>query len=329
MVVVEEKINKRGHVHYQANRMVLTCTVRSIQKKISDSGTVVSLGKIMSLKPFFITYPTEKEMSLCLCKLCLNVKMLLQPLMAKAKKDNDVTFESATEFFMSECKCEKGGNSYYKWKCCNLKCNICRNIKQATLKCQHSEETVKVSQFELTVTPYKKTDKNGVTMEKLSKKTDKVEREMTYKDLYAKLAQIKKEYTCHKYQVYNDIHHWPIILGTASEIGSIYHMDFSENLSQMHKFEPQSSHFSKAQYSLHCTVKHCPVPVSPYQYIYHLSDEMRHDHAFTAAVVEHILSLEAPPDIVRFKSDNCSTQYKSKYVFSFWSSLAKKCPEKL
>ena len=170
-VVVEEKINKRGHVHYQANRMVLTCTVRSIQKKISDSGTGVSLGKIVSLKPFFITYPTEKEMSLFLCTLCLNVKMLLEPLMAKAKKDNDVTFESATEFFMSECKCEKGGNSYYKWKCCNLKCNICRNIKQAALKCQHSEETVKVSQFELTITPYKKTDKNGVTMEKLSKKT--------------------------------------------------------------------------------------------------------------------------------------------------------------
>ena len=36
------------------------------------------------------------------------------------------------------------------------------------------------------------------------------------------------------------------------------------------------------------------------------------------------ISLEVLPDIIRFKSDNCSTQYKSKYVFSFWSSLAKK-----
>ena len=27
---------------------------------------------------------------------------------------------------------------------------------------------------------------------------------------------------------------------------------------------------------------------------------------------------------MRFKSDNCSTQYKSKYVFNFWPSLAKK-----
>ena len=93
----------------------------------------------------------------------------------------------------------------------------------------------------------------------------------------------------------------------------------------MHKFEPQSSHFSKSQYSLHCTIKHCQESDhSPLQYMYHLSDLMQHNHSFTAAVVEHILSLEVLPDIIRFKSDNCSTQYKSKHVFSFWSSLAKK-----
>ena len=33
-------------------------------------------------------------------------------------------------------------------------------------------------------------------------------------------------------------------------------------------------------------------------------------------------------DIVQFKSDNYATQYKSKYLFSFWSSLKKKCQEK-
>ena len=324
-IVVEEKKNKRGHVQFQANRMILTCTVRNIYNKLTESGVRVSLGKVMSLKPFFITYPTEKEISLCLCKLCLNVKMLLEPLMAKAKKDDDKIYNSASEFFMCQSQCQKGSNSYWKWKCCSLKCSSCRNIKPATKKCQSSQETVNVYQFELTETPYKKIDKSGNTIEKVSKKTDKVEHELTYKELYEKLSKLKKEYTCHKFQVYNDIHHWPKVVSTTSEIGSIYHMDFSENLSQMHKFEPQPSHFSKSQYSLHCTIKHCPESDhSPHQYMYHLSDVMQHNHAFTAAVVEHILSLEVLPDIIRFKSDNCSTQYKSKYVFSFWSSLAKK-----
>ena len=56
-----------------------------------------------------------------------------------------------------------------------------------------------------------------------------------------------------------------------------------------------------------------------------MSDEKRHDYAFTAAVFEHIISIEEEnDDILRFKSDNCSKQYKSKYVFNFWSPLAKK-----
>ena len=52
------------------------------------------------------------------------------------------------------------------------------------------------------------------------------------------------------------MHHWHVILSITSEMGPMYHMDFSENISHMHKFEPQSSHFNKAQYSLHCTVRH-------------------------------------------------------------------------
>ena len=51
-----------------ANRMTLTCTVQDIKKKkMSDSGVTVSLGKVMGLNPFFITYPTDKELALCLC----------------------------------------------------------------------------------------------------------------------------------------------------------------------------------------------------------------------------------------------------------------------
>ena len=90
----------------------------------------------------------------------------------------------------------------------------------------------------------------------------------------------------------------------------------------MHKFESQSSHVNKAQYSLHCTVRH---GANGNLYLYHLSDEKRHDYTFTAAVVEHIISIEEENhDVLRFKSDNCSTQYKWKYVFNFWSSLSKK-----
>ena len=75
-----------------------TCTIRSIQDQLSQQDIVVSYGKIISLRPFFITFATEKEIALCLCKLCLNTRMLFEPLIAQAKRDGDPTTESITEF---------------------------------------------------------------------------------------------------------------------------------------------------------------------------------------------------------------------------------------
>ena len=81
--------------------------------------------------------------------------MLLEPLMTKVKKDHDTTYESASEFFIAESNCKNSPHSYWKWKCCTLKYSNCQNIKPEALKCQQSEETLKVSQFEQTNNPYK------------------------------------------------------------------------------------------------------------------------------------------------------------------------------
>ena len=39
---------------FQGPRMIATTTVHGIQKKLFQSGVKVSIGKLMSLKPFFI-----------------------------------------------------------------------------------------------------------------------------------------------------------------------------------------------------------------------------------------------------------------------------------
>ena len=57
---------------------------------------------------------------------------------------------------------------------------------------------------------------------------------------------LKKKCLVHKFQVYNDIYQWPQIL-TEIDFGPVYHMDYSENLTQPFKYEPQSSHFNKKQ----------------------------------------------------------------------------------
>ena len=104
-----------------------------------------------------------------------------------------------------------------------------------------------------------------------------------------KLNESKWKYVLHKYHIYNDKLHWPIIPQTAPTYGEIYNMDFLENLTQFFKFEPQSSHLTKV--SIHFivyAVKHTGDNESPFCYIFHLSDKMKHNHAFTSAVANEI-----------------------------------------
>ena len=109
-IVIEEVKNKPGQIYYSANRMVRTCTVRCILQQ----GITVSHSTVLSLCPFFITFATEKAIALCLFKVCLNTRMLFEPLMAQDKRDNDNVTESLTEFFMYYCECLKLSNWYYQ-----------------------------------------------------------------------------------------------------------------------------------------------------------------------------------------------------------------------
>ena len=92
-------------------------------------------------------------------------------------------------------------------------------------------------------------------------------------------------------------------------------MDFSENVSGSTKYEPQDAHFSKKQFSLHCAVAHHP---ESNIYLYHLSDNRKHDHLYTKAVVESLINRYPEVNVCRFKSDNCGQQYKCLNVFSIF-----------
>ena len=164
------------------------------------------------------------------------------------------------------------------------------------------------SQFEQTETPY--LEKNdSKTVEKTSKKTEKVHHTTTFKEVTEKSMSIKWKYLSHRYQVSNDTYHWPQILSTTNELGPVFHIDYSENVTQAFKYEPQSSHFNKKQYSLHCMVKH---EGDKNHYLYHLSDEINHNFALKLNVIKHAFQMSQQP--VRITSDNCSMQYKCKYV---------------
>ena len=269
-IKIDERKNKCGQLYLASNRMVVTCPLRSIQGKVAEKGYTVSLGLVLSLRLFFVTHPTEKELSLCLCKLCLNSKLLFEPILVQAKKVGDDISKSLTEFFMPSCSCPKAVNGFYQWKCVSLKCKECKDAKPQYLSCHEDDTLVKISQSKKVTSEY--VNKRKET--KKSNKTERVEQQLSFRVILQKWNKIKKEYIIDKFQIYNDKAHWPSVLETANIYGEIYHMDFSENLTELVKYEPQSSHFNKSQYSLHCTAKYTGLEESPYHYLYLLSNVM-------------------------------------------------------
>ena len=146
----------------------------------------------------------------------------------QAKKDSDGISKLRTEFFMSSCSCPKAVNGFYQWKCVTLKCKECKDAKPQSLSCLENGTLVKISQFEKVTLEYVNKKKET----KKLNKTERVEHQLSFRDILQKLNKIKKDHTyiTHKFQIYNDKAHWPTILETANTDGEIYHMDFSENL---------------------------------------------------------------------------------------------------
>ena len=60
------------------------------------------------------------------------------------------------------------------------------------------------------------------------------------------------------------------------------------------------------------------------KYIYHFSNETSHDSQFYYAIADDLMTNNDQCLISHFKSDNCSQQYKSHFVFANWRALAKK-----
>ena len=66
---IEDIKNKRGQTYLSANIIVIAFTVTSILQQLTEPGVTTSYGAVLSLRPIYITFVTEKEIALCSCKL--------------------------------------------------------------------------------------------------------------------------------------------------------------------------------------------------------------------------------------------------------------------
>ena len=281
-------------------------------------GLLLPIGTIWCYKSFYVTNSTEKEKQLCLCKLCLNERLLFQVLHKYSEMG-----DSLSAYLMGRCDCTKDENGFWRIKCCIGKCTSCKSKRDQLNDLPGLEAdigTITFYKFEEMKTLYYR-QKTGE--EKISKKVERSKNKHETPKVVHDLVMTKiDDYLLRQYQAQNDSFVWKHILESVDDLGPIFHMNYSENLGPTAKIEAQSAHFSKRQFSLHCTLMHCNGGLN--KFVYHLSDYNSHDSVFMAVINDLITKFAPDFDVLHFKSDNCSTQYKCKYVFYQWRSLAMK-----
>ena len=299
----------------EAHRHIYTTSFRKLHKSYNRENPMnyVSHGLFHQLKPFYITSPTVNEKESCLCIKCQNVHGLYEPL----KKYDKTLPSSLTEFLTKNFTCEKDNKlSFVKLDCirstCSNHCQISttqqRNFVEKTPK--------KYYTFDKVPTFYYNKDGKKVTYDRVTR----VDKEATLDELYQKLNDVAQDYLEHRHSVVADRSFWAYMHEVLDQ--PYIHLDYSQNIALKPKHEVQAMHFSGKEQTLHCTVL-----VNPDEntFIYHLSDDTIHDCTMTSFILQSIITEH--PELIKggkliLKSDNCSTQYKSRKVFEEMKRLA-------
>ena len=312
----DEKISivdtKRGK-KYEGHRHVYTSSVRKLFNDFTKStGIKISIGSFLNLKPFYIVPPTTREMASCLCIKCLNIHLIYDTIRLH-KKDLPA---SLTEYLTSKMECSIDEQiDFVKLECIRSECkNACKIVYDNSLE---TDVNANYYVFEKVLTVG--WNREGKRYE--YERTGRVNKVATMKELHEYLQEGAEAYLEHRYNVAADKVFWKEFCAVCEK--DIFHIDYSENIKFKPKFEAQSAHFSGRQHTLHCCVHQKADDIN---YVYHLSDDTNHDNVMTKAIIEDMIvnRVHDDSDTIILRSDNCSTQFKSQYVFASMRSLALK-----
>ena len=314
--LVKPYTNKRNTLMAEAPRYMSHKTVREMEKLIEQQEGKFSLGTIYKFRPYFVVAPSEREKLECLCTVCCNARSMFNAIQRSAKKNGFKQYTSITSYLTHGKTCKLATSGYISKECIVGDCEECNGLICPAAYYFTQDDLATYYQFELH--PTGKLDKNN----KPKKKTKRVDyNSVPVSSVVLKLENFAERYLLHRYDVRHDKFIWPIIQEKCDKKGEfIVHMDYSENLKEKPKFETQPHHFSGEQHSLHCSVAETP---DGNYYFYHFSDEKTHDWRYTKAVILALLKeIYGDQVIIRFKTDNCTTQYKCLHVFAMYSELA-------
>ena len=286
-----ETTNKRGVPIVKALRRIAMISVRKLVSILKLRGHNFSYGTVINYRPLFIGVATEREKLECLCKICYNMRLLFDILMNHVEVMHQ--FATITQYLVSGASCKFSRSGYIALECITGQCDSCGGLINPP-KYIFPDRMVKYYQFESTKTSTVKADGSI----KNSSRTERVNYEGQIEEVKEKLDAAAKSYLIHRYDVEHDKFSWPKILSKASERNIVVtHRDYSENIQEKLKMEPQAMHFSKKSFTLHCTVIHNSDNAKENIYTYRFSDKQTRlvPNCVEMDIMEHFLANQSMP----------------------------------
>ena len=207
------------------DRKIYTGSLRNLHERCNTTQNEnVSLSVFYSYKPYYLSKPTEKEKTSCLCIYCLNPHLLLKPINNYRKSRNLNVYQSLS-MYLNENKSDD---------------DLFPETKEENQLCYYV--------YERKIECYKgKDDKDAQYT-----RTARVDKKDKVSTIVGNLVQVAQIYLKHRSYVDNVSRALPMIKDGFS--GKYIELDFSENLALRPKHEVQSAHFSGKQHTTLCNI---------------------------------------------------------------------------
>ena len=156
--------------------------------------------------------------------------------------------------FAQGITCAKTENGYYDLKYITSTCPRCKLVP--TLLIDNFD--VPIANLPVTCLSFEQYERRRFPCidndaNKESTRTVRVTITEPYSDFCQNIEKQRREYLLHRFECKNDDFVWPLVLAN-DQLGYVFHLDYSENITHTTKEEPQEAHFNGNQTSLHCTV---------------------------------------------------------------------------
>ena len=261
---------QRGIDVVVAERHIATCSTEKVMKNVFlKYNNKVSRGSVENYRPFFVGNATDREIALCQCKCCLNLRKTFEAMNDVSKDLGKMYYDFISYYFMANCNCPKNPILYWDYKCCNGICPHCVDCAITKLDANDPNILATYNNFVIQKVPYVVTRGPDKGKTKITTRCDRETFKKKFSELNMAVDNSRSWYILHRYLVQHARFVFQMFQESIVDYGDIFWVDMSENLANTQKDQCQDAHFNQRQSSLCCTVQ---IGADDNTFHYHFSD---------------------------------------------------------